>query len=195
MELLCIDACISVNAPSRTKTLCDHYLAQYDSPAWHMTRLPLEDLPLSPVTTADLADRMEQGEPELRLRLAKQFQAADRIVIAAPYWDLSFPSILRVYMEQVMTAGVTFRYTETGAVGLCRADKLVYITSAGGFVTGQNFGFDYLAAVGKMVGIPKAQCFCAQGLDIDGVDVADVLHRTMEAMDTQPEAPVVLVAP
>lgn len=32
-------------------------------------------------------------------RYARQFAAADRIVIAAPLWDLSFPAQLKVYLR------------------------------------------------------------------------------------------------
>ena len=43
--------------------------------------------------------------------LARQFAAADRIVIAAPYWDLSFPAALKQYVEQINVLGITFIYT------------------------------------------------------------------------------------
>ena len=58
---------------------------------------------------------------------------ADIIVIAAPYWDLSFPAQLKDYIERVNAVGVTFDYDQEGIpYGLCRAKKLVYITTAGG---------------------------------------------------------------
>ena len=57
--------------------------------------------------------------------LARQFAAADQIVIAAPYWDLSFPAALKQYFEQINVLGITFAYTPEGVPkGLCRARKL-----------------------------------------------------------------------
>lgn len=186
MELLFIDACISTHTPSRTKQLCDHYIKQYDGTGWNVTHLSLEELGLAPLTAADLALRdncIANGDMDhAALKLAKQFAAADRIVIAAPYWDLSFPSCLRVYIEHIMVNTVAFRYGETGAIGLCRADKLVYITSAGGYVDGQNFGYDYLKGICGMVGIPHAECYAAQGMDIFGADVEQILQNTMDSM-------------
>ncbi len=47
-------------------------------------------------------------------RYARQFAGADEIVIAAPYWDLSFPSVLKVYLEHICITGITFQYTPEG---------------------------------------------------------------------------------
>ena len=61
---------------------------------------------------------------------ARQFAAADRIVVAAPFWDLSFPAILKIYLERISVADITFGYDERGAMkGLCRASKLLLITT------------------------------------------------------------------
>ena len=46
--------------------------------------------------------------------LARQFAEADVIVIAAPYWDLSCPAMLKQYLEQVNVVGITFKYSEEG---------------------------------------------------------------------------------
>ena len=52
---------------------------------------------------------------------ARQFAAADRIVIAAPLWDLSFPAQLKVYLENIYVTGIVTKYSEAGEpVGLCR---------------------------------------------------------------------------
>ena len=52
--------------------------------------------------------------------LARQFAEADRVVIAAPYWDLSFPAVLKQYIEAINVSGITFEYTEEGFPrGLC----------------------------------------------------------------------------
>lgn len=63
---------------------------------------------------------------------ARQFAAADRIVIAAPFWDLCFPAILKIYLERISVTDITFGYDEQGAmVGLCKASKLLLITTRG----------------------------------------------------------------
>ena len=56
--------------------------------------------------------------------LARQFARAEIIVMAAPYWDLSFQAALKQYLEQVNVVGITFRYSEEGQpVPLCRARR------------------------------------------------------------------------
>ena len=62
-------------------------------------------------------------------------------------------------------------------MGLSRARALVYCTTAGGPLEGQNFGFDYVKALGAMLGVPEAHCLAAQGLDIWGADPDAILSQ------------------
>ena len=95
-------------------------------------------------------------------------------MIAAPYWDLSFPASLKQYFEQVNVVGITFRYTEEGIPeGLCKADRIFYVSTAGGIYVPTEFGFGYVKAL-------------AQGLDIFGADVEAIMEaaeETIENMD------------
>ncbi|MFQ8766830.1 MAG: NAD(P)H-dependent oxidoreductase [Oscillospiraceae bacterium] len=59
-----------------------------------------------------------------RFRYAKQFANADLVVIAAPFWDLAFPALLKLYIEQVSLDGITFGANETGLVGLCQGARI-----------------------------------------------------------------------
>ena len=109
---------------------------------------------------------------------AKAFAAADTIVIAAPFWDLSFPASLRQYIEQINVNGITFTYDENGIPkGLCRAKKLWYVTTAGGPVFNDEYGFGYVSALAKGYwGIPETEQIKAEGLDIEGADIEAILH-------------------
>ena len=114
--------------------------------------------------------------------LAKQFAAADTIVIAAPYWDLMFPSILKVYLENITVCGITFRYSDKGIPqSLCKAENLYYVTTAGGFIGENNFGFDYVKAVATgFFGIGNVRFFSAEGLDIYGADVETIIEKAKD---------------
>ena len=105
------------------------------------------------------------------LRWARQFAEADAIVIAAPYWDLAFPAKVRAYLEEVTVSGVTFRYGENGIPqGLCKAKRLIYVTTAGGPIF-QNYGYEYIKALAQgFYGIPDVSIVKAEGLDIWGAD-------------------------
>ena len=64
---------------------------------------------------------------------AKQFAEAEMIVIAAPYWDGSFPAVLKIYLENIYVTGIASKYgTDGRPEGLCRAKKLYYVTTADG---------------------------------------------------------------
>lgn len=109
---------------------------------------------------------------------ANQFARADTIVIAAPYWDLMFPAKVRAYLEEITVSGITFQYGEDGIPqGLCKADRLIYVTTAGGPVT-QNFGYDYVAALARtFYGISDVRLVQAEGLDIWGADPDAILEN------------------
>ncbi|MGN0291938.1 MAG: NAD(P)H-dependent oxidoreductase [Lachnospiraceae bacterium] len=182
MDILFINSCISTHQPSRTMTLCEKYLQQYDNTKHHITELNLEQMNLQPFTALDLQKRdalIAEGKWEdTTFELAEKVKEADRIVIGAPYWDLSFPSALKVFVEHIMICGITFYYENNAAKGLCKADELIYITTCGGYVGTQDFGYTYIEAISKMIGIPKCTRIGAEGLDIEGADVEKILSRT-----------------
>lgn len=120
------------------------------------------------------------GEP---FELAKQFAQADIIVIAAPYWDLMFPSVLKIYFEAVTVNGLTFVYGEDGIPkGLCKAERLIYVTTSGGPIA-MNFGYDYISALAmSFYGIKDVKCISAENLDLCGADVKKILRNAKETI-------------
>lgn len=126
------------------------------------------------IEKADYSDRM--------FRFAGQFSAADEIVIAAPYWDLSFPAILKCYIEAICVNGLTFAYNEAGIPeGLCKAERLIYVTTAGGFIPENNYGYDYVKQLcNDLFGIKNTLCIKAEGLDIQGADVSGIIKKSAE---------------
>lgn len=187
MNILFIDACISNHKPSRTKYLCEKYLDGCLKRGDTVTRLDLIGGTIRPLMAEDIAKRdqlLSEGKlDDPMFDAAKQLRDAERIVIGAPFWDLSFPAVLKDYIENIMVTGITFKYNEHGMpVGLCRADKIVYIMTAGGPVHGFNFGYDYVKGImTMMLGVKEAELYCAENLDVFGADVdsalADVCSR------------------
>lgn len=117
---------------------------------------------------------------------ARQFAAAGRIVIAAPFWDLSFPAILKIYLERISVTNITFGYDDLGrSVGLCRAEKLLFITTRGGDfsipeISWMEMGARQLEALCAMYGIPSFQCLTAQGLDDIRNDKTAIMAQAIE---------------
>ena len=110
---------------------------------------------------------------------AKQFAQADVIVIGAPYWDLLFPGVLKTYLENITVSGITFRYGSQGRPeSLCKAKALYYVTTAGGFIGQNDFGFSYVKALAQnFFGIGEIHRHAAEGLDIFGADVEKILNQ------------------
>ena len=181
--ILFLNAC--ARRDSRTKRLADHYLSKQNEP---VTELKLYDLTFDPTDEDYLArrDRLlaEKAYDDPMFDLARQFAAADRIVIAAPYWDLSFPAVLKQYFEKINATGVTFYYTPEGVPqGLCRAQELVYVTTAGGNYAPEEYGFGYVKALAEgYYGIPETRLIEALGLDLDGADPEAILRARMEEL-------------
>ena len=119
-------------------------------------------------------------------RYAKQLCGADEIVVAAPYWDLSFPAILKSYIESVCINGLTFRYNDKGIPeGLCRAKRLIYVTTAGGYIPDDNHGYNYIKQLcNELFGIPETVYIKAEGLDIAGADVMGIMRSAEEQIES-----------
>ena len=185
-KILFVNACMRGPERSRTWRLCQAFLEACRTrwPEAEVTERDLTAAPL-PVLTAELDGRRHQrlsedpGDP--MFGPAHEVAQADLVVIGAPYWDLTFPAALKVYLEWASMLGITFRYTQEGQqVGMSRAGALVYLTTAGGPIGEQNYGFDYLKGLAGMFGIPSARCLSAQELDIQGNDQEAILREAQE---------------
>ena len=118
---------------------------------------------------------------------AKQFAAADIVVIAAPYWDLMFPAVLKIYLENITVSGITYRESDPGRPErLCRAKSLYYVTTAGGFIGQNDFGFAYVKALAQnLFGINEIHRYAAQGLDVLDADVDAIMDKAKRAIVAQ----------
>ena len=119
--ILFINAC--PRPDSRTRELAQHVLSKLEG---DVEKLRLFDEAVSPLDMAGMEERnraVREGDWNAPiLRYARQFAAADTIVVAAPYWDLLFPAVVRAYFEATTITGVTFRYTPEGfPAGMCKA--------------------------------------------------------------------------
>ena len=121
-----------------------------------------------------------------RFRYAKQFANADLVVIAAPFWDLAFPALLKLYIEQVSLDGITFGANESGLVGLCRGTDLVFLTARGGFYTDDpmEMGSRYLDALHTFFGFDRYHCVAADGMDVAGFDGKASLEEACKKAET-----------
>ena len=187
--ILYVNAC--VRKESRTRELAEKLLSKLDKP-FEEIRLEKMVFPTSNDDYLNLRDQLvSRGDFQNPLfDLARQFSEAETIVIAAPYWDLSFPAMLKQYLEQITVVGVTFKYSEEGIpVSLCKAKRLFYVTTAGGFFVPEDYGFGYVKALAQnYYGIPEVRKIEAVGLDIDGADVNAIMAAAEDALSVAPLA-------
>ena len=183
-QILFINAC--PREGSRTLELARHLLSKMEGSVEELTIFEENLLPLNGKTLA-LRDKMtaNQNFDHPIFKYAKQFATADTIVLAAPFWDLSFPSAVKIWLEYVMAKEITFRYTEEGfPCGLCKAKKLFYVSTAGGPVLPAHMGFSYVDGLAKSYfGIPETVLFSAENLDVVGTDTAAILTKAKEEID------------
>lgn len=187
-KVLFLDACIR-DRQSRTKKLCNTYIGLF------MKAHPeavLETVTLRRgAVQSHTEDELEERDGYIRQKdfdqpmfdLARQYQSADYIIIGTPYWDLSFAAILKVYIENIMVADLTFRATDHGFVGLCRGKRMIYITTAGGAIGDKNYGYDYMRAIADMTGIDETQCIKADMLDIAGYDAEAIMDAAVKEIE------------
>lgn len=182
MKIIFINACVREN--SRTLALCRTYInMHFAESGCEIEELVLSQMKLLPLDSQALASREcdieEQCFSSERYRPAKQFANADMILIGAPYWDCSFPAQLKLYFENICVNGITFGYGERGnPLVLCRAVRLVYITTAGGYIPKPSSAELHIKELCTMFGIPDVRFYCAEGLDIDENQPEDILNRT-----------------
>ena len=117
-----------------------------------------------------------------------QFKAADVVVIGAPMYNFTIPTQLKAWIDRVLIAGETFRYTEKGAEGLA-GDKTVIVGLARGGLYGEGtaqrsieHAERYLADALAFIGITEPQFVIAEGLALGDEARADALAAAHEAV-------------
>lgn len=186
-KLLYVDSCV-LRETSRTKKIADALVAQLQATGEYVTEeLVLEKLDLRPLVSETLAHRNELRYAEKfddeMFDLAHQFAEADEIVIAAPFWEGGYPGLLKLYFEQISVTGIVNRYTDHGPEGSCRASKLYYVTTRGGFATDeQDLGWQNVKGLAHVFGIGQAECISVNATDIPTTNVDEAVAAAIASI-------------
>lgn len=184
-KILFVNACM--RDASRTKLLADYLLSKLSG---EITEVKLDRTSAEPLYADTLtlrSERSERGDFDHPIfDNAKQFREADVVVIAAPYWDLSSPAVLKAYLESLCNVGITFNYSPEGIpVSLCKAEKMYFITTAGGRIFSDEFAYGYIKMLFEgFFGIHDFGYIKAENLDIIGADVEAILDHAKEDIDS-----------
>lgn len=100
--------------------------------------------------------------------LTEELLAADVLVLAAPMYNFGIPSTLKAWLDHVLRAGVTFKYTETGPQGLLSGKRAIVLTARGGVYAGGPLDHQepYLRQALAFIGIHDVQFIHAEGLNM-----------------------------
>src|SRR5580693_8064587 len=120
------------------------------------------------ISPAAQRSREQQAVVDFSDALIAEIRSADTIVIGLPMYNFGIPSQLKAYFDHIARAGVTFRYTATGPVGLL-TDKKIYVFAArGGIYAGSPLDTQtsYVRDFLRFVGISDVEFVYAEGLNL-----------------------------
>lgn len=107
--------------------------------------------------------------------LIAELQTADTVVITCPIYNFGLSSALKAWVDQVCRAGITFRYTEAGPVGLLDGKRAIIVVTSGGVPVNSavDFATPHLTQVLRFIGITEVQVVAAD----QQLTTADAMHR------------------
>ena len=167
MKLVVINACVR-QEESRTLRIAEPIIGAL-SKRYDTVRYDLPEMDgIVPLTPNLYAGRGRGEVLSWALTAAREIAGADRILIAAPFWDMSFPSVLKCFFEQTSLFDVTFTDTGKTCIGLCKAPKVLYITTRGmDIATGskREQATPYIKAIGSLWNLGELTTISARNVD------------------------------
>ena len=166
MKLLHLDSSI-LGDNSASRELSAAVVARWQDavPALQVAYRDLASAPLPHLSGASLAG-LDADEAAEAGRVMQEFLEADVVVVGAPMYNFGVPSTLKAWLDRVLVAGKTFRYTESGPPGLAGGKKVVVVSSRGGAHqdSGGDFQENYLRFVFGFMGVTDIEIVRAEGL-------------------------------
>ena len=117
--------------------------------------------------------------------LVDQFVEMDKYIFVTPMWNLSVPPMVRAYVDCIMMAGKTFRYTEAGPEGLLKGKKAVHIQARGGAysegpASEVEMGDRYVKAILNFMGIETVQSVIIEGHAFDPSKATEIKNKAID---------------
>ena len=166
---------------SVSRQLTQTFISQWKA-AHPQDQITVRDLAVNPVPhldinllggwmkSAELRSEIEQASLERSNHLTDEVLAADVLVLAAPMYNFAIPSTLKAWLDHVLRAGVTFKYTDTGPQGLLSGKRAYVLTARGGIYAGgpADHQEPYLRQVMGFIGIHDVTFIHAEGMNLGG---------------------------
>ncbi|MHC8292539.1 FMN-dependent NADH-azoreductase [Pseudomonas sp. LB3P58] len=166
---------------SVSRQLTQTFISQWQT-AHPNDQITVRDLAVNPVPHLDInllggwmkpaeqRNDIEQVSLERSNQLTDELLAADVLVMAAPMYNFAIPSTLKAWLDHVLRAGVTFKYTDTGPQGLLSGKRAYVLTARGGIYAGSTADHQepYLRQVMGFIGIHDVTFIHAEGMNLGG---------------------------
>ncbi|MEL6618142.1 MAG: NAD(P)H-dependent oxidoreductase [Pseudomonadota bacterium] len=135
-------------------------------------------------TPADERDAAQRDTLALSDQLVDELQRADTIVIGVPVYNFGVPTALKAWIDLVARAGLTFRYTESGPVGLLNGKRAILAVATGGTPVGSDIDFatGYLRHVLGFIGITDVEVIAADRVMAQGKEAVAAAHGAIDAL-------------
>ncbi len=123
-------------------------------------------------------------------QMLEEFLAADVVVIGAPMYNFAISSQLKAWIDRILVAGKTFRYTANGPEGLAGGKRVIVASSRGGFygkdtpAAAMDFQEPYLRAAFAFIGINDIEFVRAEGVAVSDEQKALALKSAHSAIGT-----------
>ncbi|KAA1175614.1 FMN-dependent NADH-azoreductase [Marinobacter salinexigens] len=138
------------------------------------------------LTAQDDRDNSQQQVVDYSDALIQEIQNADIVVLGVPMYNFGIPSALKAYFDHIARAGVTFRYTENGPVGLLE-DRPVYILAARGGIyagTPNDSQTPYIRSFLGFIGLKDLHFVYAEGLNMGDEQKQNALDEAGRNIET-----------
>lgn len=121
-------------------------------------------------------------------KLLEQFKNADEYVFVTPLWNLGIPPMLKAYVDNIMIAGETFKYTEDGPVGLMTQKKATIIQASGGLYSkgpaqSMEHGSNYMKVMLGFIGVDDVDTILVEGVAIPDKSDEERLGQVYKEID------------
>nr|MBO2511583.1 FMN-dependent NADH-azoreductase [Gammaproteobacteria bacterium] len=180
---------------SISRQLTEDFLAKWRA-AHPADSITIRDLAKSPVPHLDEtllggwmkpAEQQSAAEQAALARsneLTQELLDADVLVLAAPMYNFAIPSTLKAWLDHVLRAGVTFKYTEAGPQGLLSGKRAYVLTARGGIYSGTALDHQepYLRQALAFIGIHDVTFIHAEGLNMGAEFSAKGLSQARERL-------------
>jgi len=179
------------SANGQSSQLANEFVAQLEADKVIVRDLASEPVPhldaerfSAFLSKSETRTREQQAVVDYSDELINELKQADVIVLGLPMYNFGLPSNLKAYFDHIARAGVTFKYTEKGAVGLLTGKKAYVFAARGGIYQGtpRDTQTQYVRDFLAFLGITDVEFVYAEGLAISEASKTASLAKARESL-------------